>query len=72
MREFLDQDGAAAFIGLAGSTLATLRVRGGGPPFYKIGNRVRYDRADLDAWLSARRRVSTRESSAPIPTSDAA
>jgi hypothetical protein len=42
--------------------LAKLRVSGGGPTYYKVGGKiVVYDRADLDEWLSARRRTSTSE-----------
>ena len=31
------------------------RVTGGGPEFYKFGNRVRYARAEVDAWAAKRR-----------------
>ena len=30
------------------------RVTGRGPEFYKFGNRVRYARADVDAWAVER------------------
>ena len=50
---------AAAYCGSTKSTVEKLRVYGGGPAFIKIGSRVVYDVADLDAWLSARRRLST-------------
>jgi hypothetical protein len=50
---------AAAHLGLGQSTLAKLRVFGGGPPFYKLGRRVVYDHRDLDNWVAERRRVST-------------
>jgi predicted DNA-binding transcriptional regulator AlpA len=50
---------AAAFIGLAPQTLAKLRVTGGSPQYFKIGRQVLYDQADLDSWLSVRRRRST-------------
>jgi len=50
---------AAAYIGLAGQTLAKMRVTGDSPPFHKVGRRVLYDRADLDRWLAERRRRST-------------
>jgi hypothetical protein len=43
------------------STLAKLRMRGGGPPFVKIGRSVRYPvRAGLE-WMAARTRRSTSE-----------
>ena len=52
-------DAAAEHIGLSVSTLNKLRVFGGGPVFLKLGRRVKYDIADLDAWLASRRRWST-------------
>jgi hypothetical protein len=36
-------------------SLARERAAGDGPPFYKIGSRVLYDRDDLDAWYAERR-----------------
>ena len=51
---------AARYVGLAGSTLAKMRVRGDGPPFSKAGARVVvYDLRDLNDWLRATRRTST-------------
>ena len=50
---------AAAFLALSPRTLDRYRVDGGGPPFHKFGSSVRYARADLEAWASARRRTST-------------
>jgi len=50
---------AANYLGLSTSWLAKLRLTGEGPPFLKLGRQVRYWRADLDAWLSARLRRST-------------
>jgi hypothetical protein len=34
-------------------------VRSGGPPFTKLGRRVVYQKADLDAWLAQGKRTST-------------
>jgi excisionase family DNA binding protein len=50
---------AAKYIGVSKSTLDKLRVYGGGPVYLKLGKRVIYDRADLDRWLSEKRRAST-------------
>jgi predicted DNA-binding transcriptional regulator AlpA len=36
-----------------------MRLSGNGPPFVKIGSRVRYALADVDAWLRLRTRQST-------------
>ena len=50
---------AADFLGLSKSTLDKLRVRGGGPTYLQVGRRILYDHADLEAWLSSKRRSST-------------
>ena len=50
---------AARYCGISPSTMAKLRVRGGSPIYAKIGRRVVYDTADLDAWISAHRRANT-------------
>lgn len=43
---------AAAYLGVAVSTLAKWRVSGTGPPFHRPRPRiVRYLRSDLDAWF---------------------
>jgi predicted DNA-binding transcriptional regulator AlpA len=55
----LNVEAAAGYTGISASTLNKLRVFGGGPVFLKLGRRVAYDIADLDAWLAARRRRST-------------
>ena len=41
-------------------TLYNLRVRGEGPPAYKIGGPsgpIRYRKSDVDAWLAERKEV---------------
>lgn len=55
----LDTNTAAALLGLRPSTLTNMRVTGGGPTFVKLGRRVVYDRADLEAWVYSRKRSST-------------
>lgn len=50
---------AAEYVGLSPATLETLRVRGGGPQFVKLGARVVYRREDLDRWLEERKKKST-------------
>jgi hypothetical protein len=49
---------AANYLCLGKSTLEKFRIVGGGPAFIKIGKRVVYDPADLDAWASAHKRTS--------------
>lgn len=51
----------AARLGIRRKTLANWRSSGGGPVYYKLGARVVYDEADLDAWVESRRRKSTFE-----------
>ena len=46
----LDTENAAAYLGLAPKTLATMRAEGRGPVFIKRG-RVFYFRDDLDKWI---------------------
>lgn len=51
---------AAEYLGLSPSTLSASRLqnpRCEGPPYVKMGHRVRYLVADLDAWLASRRRT---------------
>jgi transposase-like protein len=54
---YLSTKEAARYLGLSASCLAHWRIAGKGPPFHSIvhpgGRRptVRYQRADLDAWV---------------------
>lgn len=57
--EFLTTAGASKITTLAISTLEGLRVRGGGPPFAKLGRRVVYRRSDLLAFAANNLRKST-------------
>jgi predicted DNA-binding transcriptional regulator AlpA len=53
---------AAAYLGLAVSTLAKQRLRGDGPKFVRLSARaIGYLQADLDEWLAAKRCSSTSE-----------
>jgi excisionase family DNA binding protein len=54
---------AAAYTRLSSSTLAKLRLSGGGPRYTKIGRKVLYARANLDAWMTAHARTSTSDRS---------
>ena len=66
---FFDTRRAAAYLGLSRRTLDGYRVSGDGPAFHRFGNRVRYRRADLDAW-AARRRATTTEEADRLATLD--
>lgn len=61
MTELLNTDDAARAVGLSPQTLAILRVEGGGPKYVKLGRSVRYDPADLVAWIEENKRASTAE-----------
>lgn len=52
---------AAERLRLSVSILNKWRVSGDGPAFLKLGRRVLYSVADLDAWATAGRRNSTSE-----------
>ena len=54
---FIDTKEAAAFVGLASSTLARYRSTDNGPPFFRFPERiVRYRRRHLAEWAAARGR----------------
>lgn len=57
--EVLDVRRASHIVGLSPSTLNTLRSRGGGPPYVKMGRRVFYRVKDLRVWRDARLRSNT-------------
>lgn len=52
----LSRKDAADRIGLPVKTLDNWRQLGKGPAFFKLGSRVIYEAADVDAWLSQQRR----------------
>jgi hypothetical protein len=45
----------AEALGKKPSTLAAWRTHGSGPPFFKVGSAVYYQRGDVRAWLESRR-----------------
>jgi hypothetical protein len=50
---------AGTFLKLSPRTLEKMRTLGGGPRFRKLGRRVMYKQADLEAWADARACDST-------------
>ena len=50
---------AADLINVKTNTLAIWRVEGKGPRFIKLGHAVRYNEADVLAWIQTRMRTST-------------
>jgi predicted DNA-binding transcriptional regulator AlpA len=57
--EYLATPAAAAFTGLAVSTLNKLRLTGAGPEYIKLGRRVIYARDSVEDWMRSKRRTST-------------
>lgn len=53
---------AADYLGLSKSTLEKYRLSGDGPQYVKMGKAIAYKTEDLDAWVDARKRNSTSES----------
>ena len=58
-KNYLSTREAADWLGLSPRTLDRYRVTGDGPAFHRLGSRVRYLLADLEAWAQAGRRTST-------------
>jgi predicted DNA-binding transcriptional regulator AlpA len=50
---------ASLALGVSPAFLANLRVKGGGPRFFKLGHAVRYSREQLIEWARGRERAST-------------
>lgn len=61
MRPLIHERKLAETLGVKPNTLAKYRVRGFGPKFLKIGNRVAYDPADVEAWIECQKVNSTSE-----------
>ena len=59
----LNEREAAARLGISPGVLGSCRARGAGPHFRRIGNRLRYLPADIDAWARAQRWTSISEES---------
>lgn len=50
----IDENLASELIGVPVSSLQKMRMRGDGPPFAKLGQRVRYRPCDLRAYVDGR------------------
>ncbi len=50
-------DELAALLRVPVETVITWRYRGKGPPFLRIGRYIRYDPAEVRAWLDSRRNL---------------
>ena len=57
---YLSPKAAGDLIGVAPQTLARWRCQGGGgPPFIKVGSKVRYAFNDITEWMNSRRVANT-------------
>lgn len=56
----LSEQDVVSMTGLARGTLACYRHAGTGPKSYKLGRRVRYDGADVLAWIAAQKAATAR------------
>ncbi|NCP11695.1 MAG: helix-turn-helix domain-containing protein [Sphingomonadales bacterium] len=64
MTQLLDTKATADRLGLKPCTLEGWRVTGEGPQFVKLGRRVVYRPADIDAWIEGQVRRSTSDTGA--------
>jgi excisionase family DNA binding protein len=51
--ELLDQRDIAKLFKASERTVERWRESGGGPPYFRIGRLIRYNRTDFEAWLVA-------------------
>lgn len=56
-QRFMSVDDVTKELPIAKATLAKWRWNGSGPAFCKLGNRVVYKRADLEAWIAGNTRL---------------
>jgi hypothetical protein len=67
-RELRSTRDAATLVNLSPRTLEGYRLRGGGPPFYRVGGRaIRYDVGEVLAWAKRVRLISTSETDPDRP-----
>jgi excisionase family DNA binding protein len=60
-RRLFTTEEAAEYTGRGKNTFEQERLKGGGVPFVRLGRSVRYDVADLDAWIDSHKHRSTSE-----------
>lgn len=57
--EMLTEEDLARIFRVHPKFFSKLRVEGGGPIFLKIGSKVLYEQADVEAWKQRQKRTST-------------
>jgi predicted DNA-binding transcriptional regulator AlpA len=60
-KQLIDEEESATISKFETQTLRNWRHKGYGPPYYKIGRSVRYDKAELIAWLEQHRVTPDRQ-----------
>lgn len=61
MDQLICAEDAANLLNISPSTLAKMRLSGSSPRYVKLGRRVAYRPADLEAWIEAQSFTSTAE-----------
>ena len=64
IKQLHDEKTEAQRLGFSVRSLQAWRLRGGGPPYMKIGANVRYNPDLTDAWLNDQIRAHTTEAAA--------
>ncbi len=59
---------AAQALGVTQRTLADMRRRGEGPPYFQVGKLVRYRPETIERWISDQERRSAQRPATVIPT----
>ena len=76
MSSLISSKQAAKLLGISPKTLKSWRSAGKGPRFLKLGSApqaaVRYDRAEIEAWLAERAFSSTSDATVNHPSSPSA
>src|SRR5262245_39545510 len=71
MAKYFDTDGAVAYllevhgVKRTKGVMRKMRVQGGGPAFFKMGNAVSYSDAKLDEWVASRKTMHTSTATYP-------
>jgi hypothetical protein len=55
----LDPVTVARILGVEVETLGAWRRKGYGPPWYRIGKKIKYSAAELDVWMKAQMNAGT-------------
>lgn len=61
LRHLFDTPQLSSHLGIGEKALEKWRLQGKGPKFIKVGKLVRYDEADVLAWIEQQKRSNTTE-----------